>query len=61
MSAAIERLYYAPLDGDERDRWRTRLEVRRHEWRRLSLSIRRRCLGGAGRLARWRQTWHLGD
>ncbi|WP_168012437.1 transglutaminaseTgpA domain-containing protein [Halomonas salinarum] len=61
LAEAIEQLYYAPLDGDERDRWRTRFEVRRHEWRRLFLSIRRCRSGSAGRLARWRQTWHLGD
>ncbi|MDI4638604.1 MULTISPECIES: DUF3488 and transglutaminase-like domain-containing protein [Halomonadaceae] len=60
LAEAIEQLYYAPLDDSQRRRWREVFHTRRRHWRRVFLRVSR-CRGGsAGRLARWRQTWHLG-
>ena len=60
LAEAIERVYYAPLDERERRRWHEAFHARRRRWRRAFRRVNR-CRGrGAGRLARWRQTWHLG-
>ncbi|WP_192036186.1 DUF3488 and transglutaminase-like domain-containing protein [Halomonas sp. YLGW01] len=65
LAEAIERLCYAPLEEAERRRWEARLERRRRHWRRAFRRVRWSRSGGssgrAGRLARWRQTWHLGS
>jgi len=60
LAEAIERLYYAPLDESERRRWRQYFHARRRHWRGVFRRVSRCRSGDAGRLARWRQTWHLG-
>ncbi|WP_458524408.1 transglutaminase family protein [Onishia taeanensis] len=58
LAEAIERLCYAPLKEAERRRWQARFDARRRAFRRAFRRARRGRFGGAGRLARGRQTWH---